>query len=55
MIQLQDTFLTDAKSQRRIPDWGDRIFSPACVCIRPQSAEELAGFLRWVTEVCHGG
>lgn len=47
MMELQDTFLTDAANQRAIPEWGTSIFSPLCVCIRPQNAEELAGFMKY--------
>jgi hypothetical protein len=33
-------------NNRRIPAWGAAIFSPACVCIRPSSPEQLAGFAK---------
>lgn len=32
---------------RSIPEWGSRIFSPLCVCIRPDRPEELGGFLKY--------
>jgi hypothetical protein len=47
MQQLQKRFLPDATSARRVPEWGQRIFSPHCVCIRPSGAEELAGFIKY--------
>jgi len=47
MQELQEKFLTDAVKQRRIPEWGTNIFSPACVCIQPQTPAELAGFLQY--------
>lgn len=47
MQELQAAFLTDTAAARRIPDWGTAIFSAACVCIRPTTPAELAGFLRY--------
>ncbi len=54
MQQLQKRFLPDAPSARRVPEWGQRIFSPHCVCIRPQSAEELAGFIKYSIALTRG-
>lgn len=47
MHDLQAQYLTDADNARRVPEWGQNIFSPACVCIRPTSADDVAGFLRY--------
>jgi len=43
MHELQEKFLPEASRQRKIPEWGTRIFSAACVCIQPQTPAELAG------------
>lgn len=34
-------------SNREIPAWGQAIFSPLCVIVRPSSAEELGRFLKY--------
>jgi hypothetical protein len=47
MQELQEKFLTDASKQRKIPEWGTRIFSPACVCIQPQVISFVVGVV-WV-------
>jgi phycocyanobilin:ferredoxin oxidoreductase len=43
---------TAANSQRVIPDWGLDIFSPLCVCVRPRSGAELAGFIEYAAALC---
>ncbi|KAL6755731.1 hypothetical protein V8C86DRAFT_3027255, partial [Haematococcus lacustris] len=40
MYDLQAEFLPGAEN-RSIPEWGSRIFSPACVCLRPDSKQQL--------------
>lgn len=47
MMQLQETFLENGEGSRTIPEWGKQIFSPLCVCIRPQTTEELTGFVKY--------
>jgi phycocyanobilin:ferredoxin oxidoreductase len=37
----------ESLGQRSIPDWGKAIFSQLCVCIRPNTPEELAGFIKY--------
>jgi phycocyanobilin:ferredoxin oxidoreductase len=37
---------------RVIPDWGKDIFSPLCVCVRPRSGAELAGFIEYSAALC---
>lgn len=32
---------------RNIPEWGGKIFSPLCVCMRPDTPEELGGFMKY--------
>jgi len=50
MQELQELFLDNGGgTERHMPDWGTEIFSPACVCVRPGSAEELLGFLKYST------
>lgn len=46
MVLLQEELLV-AGQPRTIPDWGADIFSPGCVCIAPNSLEELNGFLKY--------
>jgi len=41
-----------AGGSRTIPDWGRDIFSPLCVCVRPRSGAELAGFVDYATALC---
>lgn len=45
--RLQERFLDDAAASRRVPDWGKAIFSDRCVCIRPDTPEQLQGFVRY--------
>eukprot|EP00798_Chlamydomonas_sp_ICE-L_P016547 gene16547-22776_t len=47
MKELQDQTLTDPDNQRAIPEWGQNIFSPLCVCMRPKDGEEFAGFMKY--------
>ncbi|KAI8463970.1 MAG: ferredoxin-dependent bilin reductase-domain-containing protein [Monoraphidium minutum] len=47
MAELQETFLPEPAASRAVPDWGKAIFSPLAVCFRPQSAEGLAGFVKY--------
>lgn len=47
MKDLQEEFLGEgAGTARNIPDWGKNIFSPACVCVRPTTSQELISFLK---------
>ncbi|KAJ9522471.1 hypothetical protein QJQ45_008231 [Haematococcus lacustris] len=46
MYDLQAEFLPGAEN-RSIPEWGSRIFSPACVCLRPDSKQQLVGFMKY--------
>eukprot|EP00878_Enallax_costatus_P036046 GHUV01040331.1.p1 GENE.GHUV01040331.1~~GHUV01040331.1.p1 ORF type:complete len:122 (+),score=13.34 GHUV01040331.1:245-610(+) len=39
--------IADSCKERKIPDWGKQIFSPLCVCIKPEAPEELAGFMKY--------
>ncbi|KAF8066305.1 pcyA [Scenedesmus sp. PABB004] len=47
MAELQHNFLPESVRGRSIPEWGSKIFSPLCVCMRPEQPEELGGFLKY--------
>lgn len=35
------------ESNRSVPEWGAAIFSPLCVCLRPQAPADVAAFLKY--------
>jgi hypothetical protein len=39
--------IAESCQARNIPEWGTKIFSPLCVCMRPNTAEELGGFMKY--------
>jgi hypothetical protein len=43
----QEAFLPDPGTSRAVPDWGRAIFSPLAVCMRPDSDQALAGFIKY--------
>ncbi|KAF6265515.1 phycocyanobilin ferredoxin oxidoreductase-like protein [Scenedesmus sp. NREL 46B-D3] len=47
MTELQQNFLPESCQARNIPEWGGKIFSPLCVCMRPDTPEELGGFMKY--------
>lgn len=43
--QLQAKY--ELENNRSIPPWGQAIFSPCCVIMRPQGGEDLGRFLKY--------
>uniref|UniRef100_A0A383VNQ6 Phycocyanobilin:ferredoxin oxidoreductase n=1 Tax=Tetradesmus obliquus TaxID=3088 RepID=A0A383VNQ6_TETOB len=47
MADLQANFLPESCQARNIPEWGAQIFSSLCVCMKPNTPEELGGFMKY--------
>lgn len=43
----QEELLEEPATSRRVPEWGQAIFSPLAVCMTPESPEGLTGFLNY--------
>ncbi len=47
--QLQETY--GLSSNRDMPEWGARIFSPLCVLVRPTAPDDMTKFIRYAIAV----
>lgn len=48
--QLQSKY--KVATNRTVPEWGKAIFSEFCVCVRPNTPEELGSFLKYAIALC---
>lgn len=45
MTDLQSKY--GVAGNRSLPEWGEAVFSPYCVCMRPETASQLSSFIKY--------